>query len=424
MAQVIFVFEGNNISIQCLKEDIMENICKSFASKIGLDINSLYFMYNGTQINMELKFEQQANFLDKETNIMKVLVDKIQQDEIRCPKCGEKINFNKELLDDLTSSNNNINNVIIGIQFQINNILNNKILQTNINMLNIQLKNINILLGNAISEVKNIKNQIKKLFNFNKNIQNIKLENESQIKMPEYTQTNPINNIIIANSHQDKSINKKDEFLSQEIQNQLSYKYQELKEQNNDDIEQLFSTDEGRIIFRNGLCRGIIHKYNEIDDVVSKIQNILLKGVKFNLVYKAIEMGDKASTFHEKCDGLNMSLVLIETTNDIRFGGFTTKSWEGNCIRKWDKNAFVFNLENNSIFDVIEGEPAIGCYPKYGPVFFGCQIRIYDVFFYYGGTTCLKGLNYKTKKDYELNNGKRTYLVKDIEVYSIEAIDI
>ena len=55
-------------------------------------------------------------------------------------------------------------------------------------------------------------------------------------------------------------------------------------------------TEEGRIIFRNGLLRGIIHKYAEIDDVISKIQDILLKGVKFNLVYKAFDVGDKAKS--------------------------------------------------------------------------------------------------------------------------------
>ena len=190
------------------------------------------------------------------------------------------------------------------------------------------------------------------------------------------------------------------------------------------DIEALFMTEEGRIIFRNGLLRGIIHKYAEIDDVITKIQDILLKGVKFNLVYKAFDFDDKAETFHKKCDKLNMSLVLIETDNDVRFGGFTTKSWEGNNIKKKDNNAFVFSLDTNSIFDIIENEPAIGCYPKFGPVFFGCQIRIYDEFFTKGGTTCHKGLNYKTNKDYELNNGEQKYLIKDIEVYSIEAIDI
>lgn len=189
------------------------------------------------------------------------------------------------------------------------------------------------------------------------------------------------------------------------------------------DIEALFFTEEGRVIFRNGLLRGIIHKYAEIDDVVSKIQDKLLKGVKFHLVYKAFDVGDKAETFHEKCDNLNMSLILIETDKDIRFGGFTTKSWGGNCIKKIDNDSFVFSLDNKKIYDIIPNEPAIGCYPKFGPIFLGCQIRIYDTFFTKGGTTCHKGLNYKTNLDYELNNGESNFKIKDIEIYGIETID-
>ena len=199
---------------------------------------------------------------------------------------------------------------------------------------------------------------------------------------------------------------------------------QKEEEQTDLNIEALFITEEGKVIFRNGLLRGIIHKYAEIDDVVSRIQDILLKGVKFHLVYKAFDLDDKAQTFHEKCDELDMSLVLIETDNDARFGGFTTKSWKGNCVKKKDNNAFVFNLETRKIFEIIENEPAIGGYPKFGPVFFGCQIRIYDNFFTKGGSTCHRGLNYNTNEDFELTNGEQKYLVKDIEVYRLETIDV
>ena len=197
---------------------------------------------------------------------------------------------------------------------------------------------------------------------------------------------------------------------------------QKLEEQLNN--EALFQTLDRRIIFRNGLLKGIIHKYSEIEDVISKIQILLGKGAVFNLVYKASEHGDKAKSFHEKCDELNMSLVLIETHKGIRFGGFTTKSWGGYCIKKIDNNAFVFSLERKKIYDVYINEPAIGCYPNFGPVFLGCQIRIYDSFFNNGGTTCRKGLNYNTKKDYEINNGEQLLFIKDIEVYRIEAIDV
>ena len=189
-------------------------------------------------------------------------------------------------------------------------------------------------------------------------------------------------------------------------------------------IEALFMTDDGKIIFRNGLLRGIIHKYSEIDDVVSRIQDILLKGAKFYLVYKAFDLDDRAQTFHQKCDNLEMSLVLVETQSGSRFGGFTTKSWRGKCLKKKDNYAFVFNLETSTIYDIIPNQPAIGCFPKFGPVFFGCQIRIYDNFFTNGGTTCHKGLNYRTNKDFELNNGEQKFIVKDIEVYRIDTIDI
>ena len=188
---------------------------------------------------------------------------------------------------------------------------------------------------------------------------------------------------------------------------------------NNLENEDLIMTSDGHFIFGNGLLKGIIHKYSEISDVVDKIQKIFFKNINFNLVYKAFNDGDKAQTFHEKCDYLSMSLVLIETDKNIRFGGFTMRSWEGYNIKKIDNHAFVFSLETNNIFDIKINEPAIGCYPKYGPVFFGCQIRIYDNFFSRGGTTCHKGLNYYTTIDYELNNGEQKFLVKDIEIYGL-----
>lgn len=199
---------------------------------------------------------------------------------------------------------------------------------------------------------------------------------------------------------------------------------QQQQEEEQEDYEALYKTEDGYIIFRNGILRGIIHRYSEIDEIISKIQDKLLKGAKFNLLYKAFSDGDKASIFHQKCDGHPISLVLIETSDGVRFGGFTKKSWDGKNLKKKDNDAFVFSIDTGLCYDIKKNEPAIGCYPKFGPVFFGCQIRIYDEFFTKGGTTCLKGLNYNTTKDFELNNGQRNFVVKDMEVYGIETIDI
>ena len=246
-------------------------------------------------------------------------------------------------------------------------------------------------------------------------------------------QNNNINNINInINSQPQKEQNVEEKGNKEEtLENNEVIEDEDNKEENNnneqneeEDYEALYKTEEGYIIFRNGILRGIIHKYSEIDEIITKIQDKLSKGAKFNLLYKAFSDGDKASIFHKKCDNHPISLVLIETTDGVRFGGFTKKSWEGNNIKKKDNDAFVFSIETGKCYDVKTDEFAVGCYPKFGPVFFGCQIRIYDNFFTKGGTTCYRGLNYKTTKDFELNNGQRNFIVKDIEVYEIEAIDV
>jgi len=142
--------------------------------------------------------------------------------------------------------------------------------------------------------------------------------------------------------------------------------------------------------------------------------------ITLDLLYKATIDSDKASVFHNKCDWANKTLVLVKSGNGRRFGGYTTCNWKGNSIEKKDDNAFVFSLDKMQIYEIIPGEDAIGCYPKYGPVFLGCQIRIYDEFFTKGGTTFEKGLNYNTQEDYELTGGLKKFDVKEIEVYNIQ----
>ena len=163
----------------------------------------------------------------------------------------------------------------------------------------------------------------------------------------------------------------------------------------------------------------IIKSSAELELLTRKICQDYQK-VTLDLLYKATIDSDKASAIHNKCDWANRTLVLIKSGNGRRFGGYTTCNWKGNSIEKKDDNAFVFSLDKMQIYDIIPGELAIGCYPKYGPVFLGCQIRIYDEFFTKGGTTFEKGLNYNTQEDYELTGGLKKFDVKEIEVYSIE----
>ena len=118
---------------------------------------------------------------------------------------------------------------------------------------------------------------------------------------------------------------------------------------------------------------------------------------------------------------LSNNLILIHASGNKRFGGFTTQTWEGEDVNKKDKNCFIFSIDKNKIYDVIPNQNAIGAFPNFGPVFFGCQMRIYDNFLSKGGTTYKKGLNYRTTEDFELTNGKQNFGVRELEVYEVES---
>lgn len=168
----------------------------------------------------------------------------------------------------------------------------------------------------------------------------------------------------------------------------------------------------------NVINSDIIINSAEEDMIINKIQKNGNK-IQFNLIYKATVDSDRASVFHDKCDFAEKTLILIDTIEGKRFGGYTSVSWDGDCVEKEDKKAFIFSLDKLQIYGNIPGQKAIGCYPKFGPVFMGCQIKINDNFFVKGGTTFRKNANFATNNDYELTDGSKFFGVKDIEVFEV-----
>ena len=71
---VTFTLDDVDIQIQTLPEDNMKDICQRFSDKIGKDINSLMFLYEGNQVNFNSSFKDKENSLDINKNEMKILV--------------------------------------------------------------------------------------------------------------------------------------------------------------------------------------------------------------------------------------------------------------------------------------------------------------------------------------------------------------
>ena len=147
----------------------MRDICLKYVAKIGANLNSLWFLYGGNQLNFNLRFKEQASLIDKENNKMRVLVYTNEEVGFICPKSGEKIKLNTEKIDNIISSNNNIKDNIIGIKAQIENIINSK--NSSLNLINIQLKNINILLNTINEDIKKNNEKLNNLLSDNNRLQ-------------------------------------------------------------------------------------------------------------------------------------------------------------------------------------------------------------------------------------------------------------
>ena len=157
---VIFTFDGRDIAIQCSKRDQMKSICQKFALKAETNLNSLLFLYAGNKVNFDLTLEAQASSIDWKNNKMSILVyRKENEDELTCPKCGEKFNLNTQKIEELLSFNNDLVDSMSGIQDQLENVI--KI--STVNKVNNQLKNIKNVINKIIEDNKKNNEKIQDL---------------------------------------------------------------------------------------------------------------------------------------------------------------------------------------------------------------------------------------------------------------------
>ena len=253
---------------------------------------------------------------------------------------------------------------------------------------------------NQLSEINSLKMKIAELSGMRNRLDEIKRLKEEINRLNSYSaNVNEINN------------------LKAQIMNLENLRQQQQHQKSQAQSQTLTQKTETKMT--KSIIKGdIIHNLNELEMLTRKINKSNNK-IILNLLYKATADSDNASAFHQKCDKAESTLVLVESDKGKRFGGFTSKNWRGDCVEKKDSEAFVFSLDTMKIYDIIEGEDAIGCYPQCGPVFMGCQIRIFDNAFKKGGTTFERNVNYETEEDFELAGGERAFGVKEIEVYEV-----
>ena len=143
--------------------------------------------------------------------------------------------------------------------------------------------------------------------------------------------------IIIMAKEQENMKNKVDRILSE---------FEDI----NDNNESETNNSKSQIYFNERKLKNFIkssilktqEEYNLIKNkLLSKRKSQICKNINYKLLYKASKDTDKVNIFHQKCDNKKNTLILIETDNGNKFGGFTTQTWEGNTIKKM-KMPFYF----------------------------------------------------------------------------------
>ena len=159
--KVNFNFLGENLIIQCLKDEKMKDICQKCSFKLKKSFNSLCFLYGGSLVNYQLSFIEQANRFDKEKNEMNIIVITIENDGLKCPKCGEIIKLESAQINKIISSVDKIKKKLDGMKSIIENIaMTSKdiSLKNQLDIIIGEFNNINLSMNKNIEQIENLLN--------------------------------------------------------------------------------------------------------------------------------------------------------------------------------------------------------------------------------------------------------------------------
>ena len=96
MSEITFIYNDNEIPMQCTKGEKLKDIMERLSDKINISKENIYGLYNGKILDEELKEDQ----IKKDENNKKIILiyeyDKstvvnniIKSNEVICPRCSE-----------------------------------------------------------------------------------------------------------------------------------------------------------------------------------------------------------------------------------------------------------------------------------------------------------------------------------------------
>ena len=153
---------------------------------------------------------------------------------------------------------------------------------------------------------------------------------------------------------------------------------------------------------------------NEVDLILSWFDK---KPSSFKLLLDANIDNNFWNNFYNNCRNKSPTILFIKTTENLRFGGFTSVIWPENGAMR-DESSFIFSLSKKQKYKIKDPYNAIGV-SKNSWISFGngMDLYIYNNLKTQGGGTYKN--SYNIPEAYELNNNKPTFNLLNCEIYQI-----
>ena len=286
--------------------------------------------------------------------------------------------------------------------------------------------------NNEIIDDNNINNDNNELIN-NININNINsnydicsfgnndFDNNSVLSTSDKVSVFSFKNQLINNNNSIKSSNKP-KIIENNIPIELN-KNKYINEQKNK-FNNIYNFKETSL--EDIINSSIIKSINELGLIVTSLPNYNKFDIDlptFQGIFQSALDGDSAQKFHKFCDGEPNIIVVIETKNGRRFGGYTKIGFSSDGDTKRDDFSFLFSLDKMKIYKVRKDAKVIFCDSNYGP-YFGEKnnkdLQISDNYLnknsYVGRAN---GSFLSMSQDYELNQGNKEFQVDKLEIFKI-----
>lgn len=276
----------------------------------------------------------------------------------------------------------------------------------------------NIINQNNIEEIEDNKNNL--IIDNNNSINNFDImtfgkNNNSILSMSindsEFS-FNPNKLINKNNINNNIKIKKEDDLLEQSQNQKMQNNPVPLYNDINNNIENIMNSDIIKNIKEIYLIITSIPTYNKFDSLP-----------KFQKIFESSVDGDSSKSFHKFCDGEPNIIVVIESDNNSRFGGYTKIGFTSDGDMKNDEVAFLFSFDKMKIYKIKRKYKALYCNANYGPCFGDRDNKGFWI-----SNNYLKEYSYVDKfngyfnnmnQDYELNQGYNQFIVKKLEIFKI-----